>query len=110
MFASEATKTLDLPFDPGQTVTIKKLTGRQYTTAMRHLIKGEPDQADTLVLTGGIVGWSYARALDADAVADLDFEASQFLAQAILTWCNPALFKTEDEAKADLKNDDGPST
>jgi hypothetical protein len=52
----------------------------------------------------GLKAWTYARELDAKAVADIDDDALEFLALAIMKLTKPWLFQTEEEAEAAQKN------
>jgi|SRR4051794_27626521 hypothetical protein len=58
----------------------------------------------------GVKGWTYTKAdgtpleVTAAAVEDLDDEALEFCARAVLQLTKPALFQTADEREADRKN------
>lgn len=158
IFASFTQVTVPIPFDPPNTITIRKLTGREVEAAQaahrdglaggsprlwastfrRALERGATDPevlkaiADPLtgydrfaIVRAGLVAWSYDRpvkpvpakpevkahgnalgapAVEAsDAVEDLDDEAVDFIATEILRLTKPALFLTEEDAKASQK-------
>jgi hypothetical protein len=136
MFASQTQETRPVPFDPPQTVTIRKLTGAEVEDAQVQAIRGmvggrtgrgfarhiqrllqgtatEPDAAQAatdplagfdrlVVVRGGLLAWTYPQPLT--AVTDLDDEALDFLAGAILRLTKPALFQTEAERDEARKN------
>ncbi len=56
------------------------------------------------VLEHGIVAWSYEHAVTAEAIDDLDDDAGEFIALAILRLSKPSLFKSQNEAEAERKN------
>ncbi len=62
------------------------------------------------LVKGGVTAWTYQdegkpKPVSAETVADLDDEAMEFLAVAIMKLTKPALFMTAEEAEADQKND-----
>ena len=128
MFASQTQETIALPFALPHTITIRKLTGREYeavqqaainifrvgearprgfSVLMRKLLAkditttaAEVEQALRDPLTGfdryavigaGLVSWTLTEKLD--AVMDLDDEAAEFIAVAIMRLTKPALFQ-----------------
>ncbi len=129
-----------MPFDVPQTVTIRKLTGREIEKAQaEHAVsiasgRGwgqkiqrilsandsalvEKELNDPLlgydrhtVIVSGLIGWSYTehkkpKPVTAEAAADLDDEAAEFIARAIMRLTKPALFAQTAEAIAvDQKN------
>jgi len=130
MFASQTQQTIALPFAPGHTATIRKLTGREVERAqgehLKSLVSGNrsargwaesfkrnlakatgdptPIIADPLngfdrntIIEAGLLGWSVARKFEPEAVADLDDDAAEFIARAILKLTKPALFVTSAE-------------
>ena len=58
----------------------------------------------TLILLG-VTEWTYPEAITAEVIDDLSDEAMTFFASEVLRHTKPALFKSEDERKADQKND-----
>lgn len=58
-----------------------------------------------VVATAGLVAWSYDRATDAEAINDLDDEAVDFIARAVLKLTKPVLFAASaEDAEAVRKN------
>lgn len=146
IFASLTTATVPVPFDPGQTITVRKLTGREFDAAQdahrasiasgrsrswsvtfrRMLEKGASDPdvvkaiADPLtgfdrfeVVAAGLLAWTYPQpvtgATRKATLEDLDDEAVDFIATEILKLTKPALFQTQEEAKAAQREADGSS-
>lgn len=134
---------IPLPFDEGQWVRVRKLTGKQYeqaqavhragvavgndkwATVFRHaaehgVTSAALREALNDPLTGfdrhelvrlGLAAWSYERPIDDAAVADLDDDAVDFLARAVLKLAKPSLFLASvEDAEHDQKNGSGPST
>jgi predicted butyrate kinase (DUF1464 family) len=56
------------------------------------------------VIASGLLAWSYETPKTLETLADLEDEAAEFVAHAILKLTKPALFQTADEAEADRKN------
>jgi hypothetical protein len=54
----------------------------------------------------GVKGWSYDTPLSPEAIEDLDDEAVTFFATEIMRLTKPALFQTEEAAKAAQKETD----
>lgn len=132
-FASlTVSEPIPLPFDAGQWIRVRKLTGREHEQAQaahrgafaagsarawavtfrRALEKGatDPDVLKALAdpLTGydrhavalaGLVAWSYDRAVDADAIEDLDDEALEFIAREVLQRTKPGMFAVDEGAQ-----------
>lgn len=129
-FASLVTSDpIPLPFDAGQWVKVRKLTGRQYESVqdahrMGYASGGKwagffrtaaldphSDEVQRILrdpLTGhdrytlvqeGLVAWSYDRPIDKDAIADLDDDALDFIAREVLKLAKPGLFAEQTEAE-----------
>ena len=136
-FASQTQETVALPFDPPQTVTVRKLTGRECdearqahrdglaggsvrlwpATFRRALEKGATDPevlraiADPLtgydrfaIVRAGLIAWTYPAKCTKEAIDDLDDEAVDFLAAAILRLTKPHLFLEPGEDAAEKKS------
>jgi hypothetical protein len=58
----------------------------------------------TTLVRCGVKAWTYARDLDAKAVSDIDDEALEFLALAVMKLTKPGLFQTAEEVEAAQKN------
>ena len=101
IFASETSVTLPLVFDAPHTVTIRKLTRRQFLAVAD---VPETEARVRAILVAGLVAWTYARAIDEAAFEDLDVEASEFIADEILYLARPSLRPGVTEAAAQ-KND-----
>ncbi len=144
MFASLTTDTVTVPGDPVVTVTIHKLSGKDYDAAqLAHMTgivtgrgrnwaqrfvalagAGKATEADAqrviadplsgfdrlALVKAGVSGWS---CLDADgkpkqvtpaAIDDLDDEALELLASAVLKLTKPGLFQEAEAAEAAAKN------
>lgn len=137
---------IPLPFDEGQTITIRALSGQEleaaqtahmkslvggrsargWSGAFQRILAGVATPADakhaladplagydrTVIVRSGLVAWSYKQAITRatssqiadgqakDAIDDLKDEPLEFMARAILQWTTPALFQTQEEAKA----------
>ncbi len=62
------------------------------------------------LVAAGLTAWSYPEpALTPEAIEDLDDDALEWFARAILQLTKPGLFQTEDEAEAARKNGVGAS-
>jgi hypothetical protein len=129
-----------LPFDEGQWIKVRKLTGRQYEEAQdagragflngnkwarafrESLDKGHTEAVQKALedpLTGfdrhtlarlGLTAWSYERPIDPAAIDDLDDDAIEFIAREVLKLTKPSLFQTADEQEHERKNAIGSST
>lgn len=129
IFASHTRQTIPLPQDPSQTITIRKLTGREVERAQGEHLRGLISESrgargwaeafkrqlgkgvvplqqlvtDPLngydrqtIITSGLLGWSFTDPpFTPAAVADLDDDAAEFIARAILQLSKPALFVTD---------------
>lgn len=144
IFASRTTQTIELPFDPPHTVTIRKLAGRHLEAAHREYLfqtienvkrmggpafqreltavvqavdpedrptEGGPTAPNPLagvdvleLLVRGVVAWSYSEPISREMLEDLDDDAAEFIARAILRLTKPSLFETAEEAEASAKN------
>src|SRR5688572_5013340 len=120
---------IPLPFDEGQWVKVRKLTGRQHEAVQvahrvdfvrgdkwagvfresieKGLTSAVVQKALRDPLTGydryelvksGLVAWSYDRAVDAEAIEDLDDDAIEFIAREVLKLTKPMLFMETPEA------------
>jgi hypothetical protein len=67
IFASQTTVTLEIPFDPGQTVTIRKLAGRHLQRAHDADLMAS---LDTMKRMGGVSVQKELQALGDDATRD----------------------------------------
>jgi hypothetical protein len=103
---------------------VRKMGGAEFRKQLEEATKGKPKKAvatakadpvnlydkHTIVFYG-LRSWTYDELIpepkDAEArkalVEDLDPDALEWLAREILRFTRPALFKTEEEAKADQK-------
>jgi len=144
IFASQTAITLPFDLDPPQTITVRKLTGREIERAqvehLRQFVAGQSPRAwagtlrrllatgtrldidekaiadglaDPLlgydrytVVQAGLVTWSYngGGKPSADMIDDLDDDAVDAIARAILRLSKPSLFLTPDERDAAKKN------
>lgn len=139
IFASETTDTLPILSDPPQTVTIRKLTGREIEQAqlndLKRVTSGQTgrgwaavfqarkaqgiatNEDATRVLTDplggydrytviktGIVSWSYAKPIEDETLNDLDDDAIEFFALAIMRLSKPALFLSREEVEVEKKS------
>lgn len=136
-FASLVTSDpIPLPFDSGQWIRVRKLTGKQYEAVQqshragfvtgdkwagffRAVAEGGPTSESTrkilsdpltghdryALITEGLVAWSYEQVVGADAIADLDDDAIDFIAREVLKLTKPSLFiETIDDAETERKN------
>lgn len=121
-FASRITKTLELPFDPGQTITIRKLPGRHLEAAGRERVFA---RMDAMRRMGGpqfqkelqaaiaaeereaeAAGQAPAPVVTPDpAPADplLDYDKYALLAHGVVAWSYPEPVKPEliDDLESD---------
>lgn len=128
IFASDTQETIALPMDPPHTVTIRKLRGGEYEQAqvdgLKRSARSWADQLQVAVNTGrledlktkvndplfgfdrvaviqaGLMAWTYDDPPTPARIADLDDEAMEFLARAILTLTKPAVTQKETLAPA----------
>lgn len=74
--------------------------------------KAQADPLNTydryVVLQKGIKAWSYDEPVSEQAIEDLDEEAVDFLARAILQLTKPGLFQTAAEVEEAKKNESAP--
>lgn len=97
---------IPLPFDAGQWVKVRKLTGREYDK-----VRSEPRDGDRwhgfdryALVSLGLVEWSYERAIGPDSINDLDDDAVDVIALEVLKLTKPWLFiKAAAEAEHDEK-------
>lgn len=108
-FASLAVSDpIPLPFDAGQWIKVRKLTGKQWDQVQREERPGDKwSGLDRYgLITFGLAEWSYPQAVGAEAINDLDDDAVNFIALEVLKHTKAWLFTTTPaEAEADQKKD-----
>ena len=100
--AVESARRMREAMGPALAETLDRVTPEQMQQAK---------QADPLLsydrislMEDGIVSWTYDRAVTAETLADMDDDAQDWLAGAILRLSKPSLYRTEDESENARKN------
>jgi hypothetical protein len=88
IFASESQTTIAIPFDPPHTVTIRKLSRREWMT-LSQIADG--DAMNRQAMQWCVLGWSYATPVTPEALDDLDVEAYAFISNEIVYHTMPSL-------------------
>ena len=105
IFANQVTKTVEVPGDAPNTVTVRKLSGLQLHEAQQINTPGTQILWRHKLIEMGLTAWTYPEPLTPDLLKELDDEAANFIAGEILRLTKPGLFLTPDEVEAERKND-----
>lgn len=102
IFTAQTQQTLQVPADPGQTVTIRKLSGRQYEAVLHE--RPATISFRQAVLRAGIAAWTFDASVSPETVDDLDEDSADWLAGEILLLTKPSLKQTAEAVEAAKKN------
>lgn len=113
VFASKTQETIAIPNGDGATVTLRRLTPREFETYTQQQIdrgKGGTFDADARrdLFLLAVVKWTLDREIGAEAFDDLDAETADWLLGRALKLYAPKAYKTVEEIEAAQKKTAGP--
>lgn len=103
IFASQVTKVVPIPGVEGQTMTIRKLSARQFAETIALFRANSPVWRDKAI-EFGVTEWSLNIPRTVEAMADLVDEVVDAIALDVMKLTKPAFFQSKDDAEAEQKN------
>jgi hypothetical protein len=108
IFASQVTKEVPIPGAEPHTMTVRKLSARQFQEVVALF------RADSLIwrdkaIEYGVTAWTLEQPIGVEAFADLVDEVVDAAALEVMKLTKPTWFATKAEAEVELKNDVGVS-
>lgn len=103
VFASQVTKVVPVPGAEPHTMTVRKLSGRQYATVIG-LFKANDPTWRNKAIEFGVTAWTLDKPLEVASLDDLVDEVVDAIGIEVMKLTKPAFFLTEGEQQADQKN------